>query len=167
MAPVMDLVEPLVIATGCSLVDVQFVNEGHGWILRIYIEKLSGATGLEECMVVNRHVSALLDVHEDLIPHAYRLEVSTPGAQRPLRKKEDFVRFAGQRAVVKMVAAWSDPDGVARKRFKGVLCGVEGEDVLMRVASQLPHQSVPVEHMVRIPVLQIGKASLDPVYPPV
>ena len=78
-------------------------------------------------MVPNRTLSAVLDV-EDPIPGAYTLEVSSPGIDRPLTRPKDYVRWAGHVARIET----SEPiDG--RRRFKGVLLGLEGEDVKMRL----------------------------------
>ena len=132
MGPLAGKVEPTLMGLGYELVDVQASN--HGRFLRIFIDKPEGIT-VDDCAEVSRHLSrffAVEGVDYD------RLEVSSPGLDRPLRKAADFVRFAGQKADVRMSQA--RPDG--RKRFVGVLCGVEGKTLSMeeegaRVALEL------------------------------
>jgi ribosome maturation factor RimP len=83
-----------------ELFEVQFRKEGHGWVLRAIIDSQSGVT-LNHCSDVSRELSNFLEV-EDLIDHAYHLEVSSPGLERPLRSTGDFVRFRGKKARVKV-----------------------------------------------------------------
>ncbi|THB78927.1 MAG: ribosome maturation factor RimP [Desulfobulbaceae bacterium] len=83
-----------------ELYDIQFRREGHGWVLRIIIDSHSGVT-LDDCSRVSREVSVFLDV-EDLIEHAYNLEVSSPGAERELRSSDECSRFIGERVRVKL-----------------------------------------------------------------
>jgi ribosome maturation factor RimP len=85
---------------GLELVDVQFRREGHGWVLRLFIDCESGVT-LDHCSMVSREISAFLDV-EELIEQSYHLEVSSPGLERPLRTIGDFKRFCGKNARVKL-----------------------------------------------------------------
>jgi len=84
---------------------------------------------LDDCADLSREVDPLLEV-EGLIPHAYRLEVSSPGLDRPLKKAADFVRFVGERVRVKSRDPL-DPDhrGHARKTFRGILQRADGESL--------------------------------------
>ena len=124
------VVEPVVRAHGAELVDFEFRPERGGWVLRLYVEKegsseknlstRDAAVDLDLCAGVSRDLSPALDV-ADLIPHAYHLEVSSPGVERPLRNEKDFARFSGQRAKLKL----RDPlDG--RRVVVGVLAGAVG-----------------------------------------
>lgn len=97
-----------------ELFDVQFRREGHGWVLRIFIESETGVT-LEHCSNVSRELGRFLDV-EDFINHEYNLEVSSPGLERPLRSIGDFCRYIGKKARVKVHEAM---DG--EKVFEGVI----------------------------------------------
>ncbi|RPH40518.1 MAG: ribosome maturation factor RimP, partial [Desulfobulbaceae bacterium] len=72
----------------------------HGWVLRLFIDK-EGGVSLGDCTEVSREVSRFLDV-EDLISHAYHLEVSSPGLERPLRSLADFQKFSGEKARVRL-----------------------------------------------------------------
>ena len=95
-----EFAEALLVSMGMELVEVQFRREGHGWVLRLYIDK-EGGVSLENCSDVSREVSRFLDV-EDLISHAYHLEVSSPGLERPLRSLADFQKFTGEKARVRL-----------------------------------------------------------------
>lgn len=85
---------------GLELVDVQFRREGHGWVLRLFIDR-EGGVSLDHCADVSREIGQFLDV-EDLIDHAYHLEVSSPGLERPLKSLKDFQRFQGSKAKVRL-----------------------------------------------------------------
>ncbi len=85
---------------GLELFDIQFRREGHGWVLRVFIDAESGVS-LDHCSDVSRELGDYLDV-EDCIDHAYHLEVSSPGLERPLRSIPDFKRFLGKTARVKL-----------------------------------------------------------------
>ena len=120
---------------GLELFDLQFKRESNGWVLRIVIDRAaqthSDTNGrgedvtLIDCETVSREVSAVLDA-EDAFEHAYTLEVSSPGLDRPLRHLEDFVRFIGRR--VKIVT--SEPlDG---QRFvTGRIAEVNGQTIVL------------------------------------
>jgi len=115
------LAEPLCQSEGLELVHVEYQREPGGVTLRIYLDKLGGVT-LDDCVDISRQLEDLLDVHASDLP-PYRLEVSSPGVDRPVGKFEDYQRFAGQQARIRLVAP---VDG--RKNFTGVLDGiVEGK----------------------------------------
>ena len=121
--PLVGRIEPTLAGLGYELVDAQASN--HGRFLRIFIDKPEGIT-VDDCADVSRHLSryfAVEGVDYD------RLEVSSPGLDRPLRKPADFARFVGQKADVRMM----QPQADGRKRFVGVLQGVEGAVLAMEV----------------------------------
>lgn len=95
-----EFVRQLLPPMGLELVEVQFRREGHGWVLRVFIDCAEGVT-VDHCAEVSRELSDFLDV-EDLIEHAYHLEISSPGLERPLRSISDFARFTGKKARVKL-----------------------------------------------------------------
>ncbi|MBW1636724.1 MAG: ribosome maturation factor RimP [Deltaproteobacteria bacterium] len=109
-----------------QLFDIQFRREGHGWVLRVYIDSAEGVA-LDQCSGVSRELSHYLDV-EDLIGHAYHLEVSSPGLERPLRSVADFCRFTGEKARVKLSAAIDD-----EKIFEGTIEEVHGNEIGLRL----------------------------------
>jgi len=123
MGPLASRVEPTLAGLGYELVDAQASN--HGRFLRIFIDKPGGIT-VDDCADVSRHLARFFAVEG---VDYERLEVSSPGLDRPLRKPADFARFAGQKADVRMSQA--RPDG--RKRFVGVLQGVDGAVLSMEV----------------------------------
>lgn len=101
---------------GYELVEVEHGREGRGRILRLFIDK-DGAVTLDDCAAASQFVGVLLDAG-DFIDGPYSLEVSSPGFDRPVRKAEDFERFAGERI---RLTAHTAVDG--RRRFQGVLQG--------------------------------------------
>jgi ribosome maturation factor RimP len=117
------VVEPVVTGMGYELVDAQ--ASGGGRLLRLFIDKPGGVT-LEDCEAVSRQMTRVLAVEG--IDYE-RLEVSSPGLDRPLRKAADFARFAGQKAEVRM----RTPDATGRRRFVGVLRGAEAGRVDIEV----------------------------------
>ena len=116
--------EPLVTDMGMELVEVQFRREGHGWVLRFFIDK-EGGIAIDDCAAVSRQISAYLEV-EDLISHAYHLEVSSPGLERPLKKRTDFTRYVDRLVRIKL----REPLGEQRV-LVGTLLGLEGDAVLL------------------------------------
>jgi ribosome maturation factor RimP len=113
------VVEPAVAGMGFELVDVQASNGGR--LVRLFIDKPGGVT-LDDCAAASRHLTRVLAVEG--IDYE-RLEVSSPGLDRPLRKEVDFARFAGRKAEVRM----RTPDATGRRRFVGVLRGAEAGQV--------------------------------------
>lgn len=148
------LLEPLLVTLGLELVDLEFKREGRDTFLRIFIDKPGGVT-LDDCAEFSRELSGVLEV-EDPIETAYRLEVSSPGLDRPLNRPEDFRRFAGERVRIK-THELLDPDqqGHARKTFLGRLLAVEGEAVRIEQSDRRGGE-------VLLPFAAIDKANLDP-----
>ena len=130
-AQVEALIEPILDDFGYELVDLQYKKEGRSMALCIFIDKPGGIT-LDDCVTVSREVGAILEI-EDPIKAGYRLEVSSPGLDRPLKKPADFERFAGQKIKLKTVRML-DPDrrGRSRKTFTGELLGLSGD--MIRIA---------------------------------
>lgn len=123
------LLEPGVRALGFELVDVELSGRGRHAVLRVYIDGPEGVT-VDDCADVSRQLSGILDV-EDPIPERYVLEVSSPGLDRPLAKREDFQRFVGEQVKVR---TRQPLDG--QRNFKGCLVGVEGEHVVLKVGDK-------------------------------
>ena len=139
------LVAPVLAADGIELVLVEYRRESGGRVMRIYIDKPGGIT-LDDCVSVNRHIGDLLDVSlGDLGP--YRLEISSPGADRPLVKPEDFRRFTNERIQIRLNEAL---DG--RKNIKGLLAGSDADGITVDAGGQ----------MLRIGYTQIAMARLVP-----
>jgi ribosome maturation factor RimP len=117
------VVEPAVSGMGFELVDVQASNGGR--LLRLFVDKPGGVT-LDDCAAISRHLTRVLAVEG--IDYE-RLEVSSPGLDRPLRKEADFARFAGHKAEIRM----RTPDATGRRRFVGVLRGTADGQVSMEL----------------------------------
>lgn len=111
-----DLIEPIVAGLGYELVRVK-VSGGQDRILQVMAENADGLCGHQDCVTISHALSEMLDTR-DPIPFPYRLEVSSPGIDRPLVRPKDFVRWAGFEAKVEMLVP---VDG--RKRFEGKLDG--------------------------------------------
>lgn len=93
---VTELVTPILKEQNFELVDIEFVKEGKNWFLRVFIDK-TGGIDIEECAFVSEQLSERLDAIEpDPIPQAYFLEVSSPGAERPLKKESDYENAVGE-----------------------------------------------------------------------
>ena len=126
---VAELARPAVEEAGCELWDVEYVREAGAWFLRLYIDK-AGGVDILDCERVSRQVSDLLD-EADPIEGSYTFEVSSAGAERPLKRPGDYERFMGSPVLVKLYKA---RDG--RKEFAGVLSGYENGDVTVTVGGQ-------------------------------
>jgi ribosome maturation factor RimP len=126
VAQARDLIESLCETEGLELVHLEYQRESGGRILRLFIDKPEGVT-LDDCVHISRQASDLLDVYlEDAGP--YRLEVSSPGPNRPLGKRRDFDRFKGSRVKIRTA---QPVDG--QKKIKGVLMGISEEMVKLSV----------------------------------
>ncbi len=134
---------------GYELVDVQWKHEQVGWVLRVLIDAPGGITHAD-CERISRELSAVLDVH-DVIPHAYHLEVSSPGLDRPLVTAAHFRRFTGKRARVRLNQGI---DG--RRNFTGTIVAVdaEGEKLTLEVDGR--------EHVLPLADLDRAHLEIDP-----
>jgi ribosome maturation factor RimP len=135
------VVEPM----GYELVGARLHRQGNqAGLVRVYIDHPAGIK-IDDCTAVSRQLSALLDV-EDPIPGHYYLEVSSPGLDRPLLALDHFQRFAGKRARLRLTEKLMD-----RRRFEGVLLGVQGDVVLIEVDGEqcaIPFQLIDTAHLV-------------------
>ncbi|HSH48792.1 MAG TPA: ribosome maturation factor RimP [Halomonas sp.] len=120
------LIEPVVDAMGFELWGVDYLAQGKHSRLVVYIDHASGVS-VDDCADVSRQVSALLDV-EDPIAGKYRLEVSSPGMDRPLFSLGQFARYTGHVVSLRLRVPF---DG--RRKFQGLLAGVEGDEVLLQL----------------------------------
>jgi ribosome maturation factor RimP len=140
------ILDPIVESMGLLLWDMEFHKHGPQWLLRIYIDRESGGVTLMDCEQVSRDLSAALDV-EDVIPHAYTLEVSSPGLDRTLTRPEHFVRFIG--SIVK-VKTYQPIQG--QKVFRGKLLGMGDSIIKVELETTV---------VLEIPLSNITKASLE------
>lgn len=127
---------------GYELVDLEISNRGK--LLRLFIDKPEGVN-IDDCVLVSNQLSNMLAVEHDI--DYDRLEISSPGLDRVLKKEKDFVRFAGERAQVKVRVPVD-----TRKNFIGILRGVEQESVLLECEGAIQ----------KIAMSNIDKARLAP-----
>ena len=111
------LFEPVVESMGYELVGVEFHDAGGHATLRVYIDRDEGVS-LEDCAAISHQISGILDVEEP-IKQAFDLEISSPGIERPLFKLDDYERFTGRTAKIKLAVPL-----LGRKNFRGELQGV-------------------------------------------
>ncbi|MBI4401603.1 MAG: ribosome maturation factor RimP [Nitrospirae bacterium] len=129
---------PIVRALGLELVEVECVGQGARTILRVCIDKPGGVT-LSDCEQVHLSLGHALDV-EDPIPHAYTLEVSSPGLDRPLKRREDYRRALGQQVSIKLKHPL---DG--QWRVVGRLVDMQDTGVTLTRANQKSSETIMVE----------------------
>ncbi|MGG6432018.1 ribosome maturation factor RimP [Anoxybacillus sp. D401a] len=146
-----ELVTPIVTDMGLELVDIEYVKEGKNWFLRVFIDSPTGID-IDQCGVVSERLSEKLD-EIDPIPHNYFLEVSSPGAERPLKKAKDFERAVGKNVYVK---TYEPIDG--QKEFEGLLTAFDGQTVTVEVKVKTKKK------MVIIPYEKVASARLAVIF---
>jgi len=130
-----DMLEATVEALGFELWGVEYLPQGRHSVVRVYIDGPDGIT-VDDCAAVSEQVSGVLDV-EDPISGEYTLEVSSPGVDRLLFRPEQFPGYVGEIVELRLRSAF---DG--RRKFRGVLKGIDGDDVVIQVDDHeylLPH----------------------------
>lgn len=130
------LIRPVIEEINLELVDVEFVKEGAQWYLRVYIDKPEGV-GLDDCQAVSEKIDIILD-EKDPISQSYILEVSSPGIERPLKKADDYLRFAGRLISVNTYAPLN-----GSKNITGQLIGLEDSKVVIVVDGE--QISIPID----------------------
>jgi ribosome maturation factor RimP len=143
-ARVAAIVEPVLEQLSFRLVRVR-ISGMDGCTVQIMAERPDGTMTIDDCELVSRSLSPVLDV-ADPIERAYRLEISSPGIDRPLVRRSDFERLAGNVVKIEMAVAI---DG--RRRFRGTLLGVDGDKARLRradaAADENPDVLLPIEEM--------------------
>jgi ribosome maturation factor RimP len=130
-AQVHALIEPSITAMGFRLVQLKLNDGSKNRLLQIMAERPDGSITLEDCAQISRQVSAVLDV-EDIIPSAYRLEVGSPGIDRPLVSLEDYVKYQGFTAKLETILPIQ-----GRRRFTGEILAPEGETLRLKVDGEI------------------------------
>jgi ribosome maturation factor RimP len=148
-ARVATIVEPVIEQLGYRLVRVR-VSSAEGCTVQIMAERPDGTMSVEDCEAVSRALSPVLDV-ADPIERAYRLEISSPGIDRPLVRKSDFERYTGHLAKIETSMPIQ-----GRKRFRGVLAGTEGETARIRRDDAAEGE----ETEIMIPIEEMSEAKL-------
>jgi ribosome maturation factor RimP len=124
-----EVIEPVVSQMGCELWGIEHVVHGRRSRLTVFIEHEDGIN-VDACARVSRQLSRVLDV-EDPVPGEYTLEVSSPGLDRRLFKRSQFEAYAGSQIRINLKRNWE-----GRRKFKGLLCGVEDDDIVVRSGDQ-------------------------------
>lgn len=148
ISSVKELAAPILADNNIELVDIEYKMEMGRRVLRLFIDKEGGIT-LGDCERISREVSAILDV-KDIMPHSYSLEVSSPGLDRPLVKKDDFVRYKNKKARIKTKTPIQ-----GRRNFSIVIEGVKDEYVVVRDSEN---------RILEIPIENIEKARLEIIF---
>jgi ribosome maturation factor RimP len=142
-----ELALPILEELQLELVEVEYVKEGKSWFLRVYIDKETGVD-IDDCGNVSEKLSEKLD-EVDPIPQNYFLEVSSPGAERPLKKEKDFLNAIGKNVYIKTYEPILD-----EKEFEGILTGFDGEEVTLEVRIKTRKKTIV------IPFEKVAKARL-------
>ena len=137
---VTDLVTPILDELSFELVDMEYVKEGKNWFLRVFIDK-TGGIDINECALVSEKLGEKLDtVQPDPIPQAYFLEVSSPGAERPLKKEEDYTNALGEYINVSFYQAVE-----GEKQFQGFLERIDKDELTLRVKIKTQEKTMVFE----------------------
>ncbi|GET05159.1 ribosome maturation factor RimP [Ligilactobacillus agilis] len=143
------LVEPILASHHFELVDVEFVKEGKSWYLRVFIDKPGGIT-IDECVLISDELGEQLDnCDPDPIPQAYYLEVSSPGAERPLKKEADYMRAVDKYVNVSLYQQLN-----GHKVYEGYLRKVTADELTLEYMDKTRQKEVI------IPRKQVAKARL-------
>ncbi len=135
---IQEMLEPTVEALGFELWGLEYLSQGRHSLLRLYIEHENGI-GVDDCAAVSEQVSSVLDV-EDPITGEYTLEVSSPGMDRLLFRLEQFQAYVGEQVDIRLRTAFE-----GRRKYNGILKGIEDEDVVVQVDDHeylLPHSAI-------------------------
>ncbi|AUJ32253.1 MAG: ribosome maturation factor RimP [Liquorilactobacillus nagelii] len=146
---VTNLVSPILAEHHFELVDLEFVKEGKSWYLRVFIDKVGGIN-IEECALISDLLSEKLDAQDpDLIPQAYYLEVSSPGAERPLKNDRDLQRSLNKYVNVSLYQALN-----GQKVYEGDLVEITADNLVLAVIQKQRQLKL------KIPRQQIAKIRL-------
>ena len=167
-----EIAEPVALAAGLELVDIEHRREGHGTVLRLLIDRVRERTAtavaagdapaataggaargvsIDELAQISRQISDLLDVHADTVPGTYTLEVSSPGVNRPLTRPAHFAAFVGKRVHVRTRTPVDE-----RNSFRGTLDSVGDDGIVVTVPGSGRHE---------IPFAAIARANYQHEFP--
>lgn len=138
------LVTPIIKEMGLDLVDIEYMQDGGYWYLRIFIEKPEGEVSLADCATLSNMIDEDVD---KIIDQKFFLEVSSPGIERPLKKIEDFIRFSGESIFVALKHKIEDS-----KNYTGYLVEVKENDIILL--------EIDEDKILEIPFKEIKKAHL-------
>ncbi|MGG4483826.1 ribosome maturation factor RimP [Paenibacillus illinoisensis] len=124
-----EMIQPYLNEQGFELVDIDYVKEGSNWFLRVYVDK-EGGIDIDDCVLISEQLSAKLD-ENDPIPTVYFLEVSSPGAERPLKKAEDVAKSVGKNV---FVTTYEAVNGM--KEFEGKLLSFDNGELVIEAGKK-------------------------------
>ena len=137
------IVTPVVNKMNLSLVDIEYLQDGGYWYVRVYVENLEGDITLEDCAAISNEIDEDID---SLIEQRFFLEVSSPGIERPLKKIEDYIRFKGEKSKLSLKHKVDD-----NKNFEGII--VDSKDGII-------YLEVENGKIMKIPFSEVRKANL-------
>lgn len=138
-----NIVTPVAESMGLSLVDIEYLQDGGYWYVRIYIEKENEDITLEDCAALSNKIDEDID---KLIDQRFFLEVSSPGIERPLKKIADYIRFKGEKAKLSLKHKVND-----NKNFEGIIVDCKDNIIFLEIKEQ---------EIMEIPFSEIRKANL-------
>jgi ribosome maturation factor RimP len=124
-----DMLKDFMEQNGFELVDIEYVKEGSNWFLRVYADK-EGGIDIDDCGRISEYLSVQLD-EKDPIADAYFLEVSSPGAERPLKKTQDYHKAVNSHV---FVTTYEPIDG--SKEFEGLLLSFDEEELVIEIGKK-------------------------------
>jgi ribosome maturation factor RimP len=133
-----DMLKTTIEALGFDLWGVEYLSQGRHTLVRIYIDAQNGIS-VDDCAAVSSQVGSVFDV-EDPISGEYTLEVSSPGMDRLLFRLDQYAGYIGEKVELRLRGAFE-----GRRKFKGILKGIEGDDVVIQVDDHeylLPHSAI-------------------------
>ncbi|MGO4498699.1 ribosome maturation factor RimP [Paenibacillus sp. 2RAB27] len=142
-----DMLKDFVEQNGFEIVDIEYVKEGSNWFLRVYADK-EGGIDIDDCGRISEYLSVQLD-EKDPITDAYFLEVSSPGAERPLKKTQDYYKAVNSHV---FVTSYEPIDG--SKEFEGLLQSYDEEVLVIEIGKK----------KISIPVAKVASARLAIVF---
>ncbi|WP_022847272.1 MULTISPECIES: ribosome maturation factor RimP [unclassified Desulfurobacterium] len=149
---VKELLLPILEEGNFELVDIEFVREPIGWVLRIYADRENGGITISDCQWISERIGTILDV-EDLIHHPYNLEVSSPGLDRPLKKQKDFEKQIGNVVKIKTTEPLDN-----QRNFKGEILSADDKGVTIHDVSRNTEVEIPFEK------IKTAKLDLDSLF---
>ena len=147
----LELLDPVAEATGYEIVRLRLMGGEHARRLQIMAETPEGEMNVEDCARLSRAIAEIMDA-ADPISGEYTLEVSTPGVDRPLTRLKDFVTFAGYEARLEL-----DRVAEGRKRFKGLLVGIEDDNIAIDLEGEEATALVPFAWIVEAKLILTDK----------
>lgn len=143
------MVLPIMEELNLELVDIEFVKEGRNWFLRVYVDNPEAPIDIDSCAVVSEKLSEILDKN-DPIEQNYFLEVSSPGAERPLKKEKDFEKALGSYIYIKTYEPIED-----EKEFEGYLNAYDDEQVTIEIKIKTRRKTIVIERS-KIAVIRLA-----------